>query len=427
MLKGDPAIVECGFVIAHAKVFSSVANTLEVVIVSRALNPLCTGLLEESYAAKGFHIKAKTCNFGPMAGFVCVEPNFSKKGPDGAKDQQKENEASVNKHHCGAEHLRISTDRLKALVMQKVVQKLPGGSSTLVHLEAQKNVPNALKGIKFVAKEAGKNLWALYVDPKSTKAIQTWAIVKDGKIVEVTEASGDDPGIPIYGLTNPTNVTEFGAQPKDHKAAVAGDYDLFCVCPRLGSEQAKWTKRPMQLEHMPLKLQLDAKNFRASVYEPLIADLCDLPTKAKEKLGKALGVDKVDPETLRNKVLELSKANKLKDFHSAARGVLASAKEDPHQGNITALAKMVKAKLNAGIRSTGYQGGYVVMHSDDAGNPFSAEPDYPLMAFVPGDEPWALQNASELEAFYTSLLLTTNKTFNKAGHLYDVTLNPNWF
>lgn len=429
MLKGDPAIRECGFVMAHAKVFSSIANALEVVIVSRALNPLSTGLLEESYAAKGYHIKAKSCDFGPMAGFVCLEPNFSKKGPEGAESQRKEHAASIGKHHCGAEHLCISTDRLDALVKHDMVLKLSEGSGGLVQLQGHKNVPSALKGIKFVAKETGKGLWALYVDPKSCKAIKKWAIFHEGKIVEVTEAPGKEPGIPIFGLTNPTNVPEFGAQPRNHKAAVAGDYDLFCLCPRLGSDKAKWTKRPMQLEHMPLnlQLQLDAKNLGESVYGPLITYLCELPPKAKEKLGKALELGKVDPETLKNKVLELAKAKRLKDFYSAARGVLADVKEDPHQGNITVLGKMVKAKLNAEVIKTGYQGGYVVMHSDDAGNPFSAEPDYPLMAFVPGDEPWALQNASELEEFYTSLLLTKNKTFNKAGHLYDVTLNPNWF
>ena len=49
-----------------------------MVIASRQLNPLCTDLMMEGYAAKGFHIKAKTCDWGPMAGFVALDPCFTK-------------------------------------------------------------------------------------------------------------------------------------------------------------------------------------------------------------------------------------------------------------------------------------------------------------------------------------------------------------
>lgn len=174
MLKGDPAVKICGFVEDHAEAFSTVAASEKVVIVSRAANQLSTGLLAENYAAKGFHIKGKSCDFGPMAGFVCVESNFSKKGTAGAKSQQAANDA------------------------------------------------------------------------QSFKSIASWVTYTNGTLVETSAALSGEPGIRIYGLTNSVGVEAFGPQPKNCKAAVAGDYDLFCICPELGTQGPQWTERPMR-------------------------------------------------------------------------------------------------------------------------------------------------------------------------------------
>lgn len=50
-----------GFPQVHVEAFQRVACQHKMVISSRELNPLCTDLVLEGYAAKGFHIKAKTC------------------------------------------------------------------------------------------------------------------------------------------------------------------------------------------------------------------------------------------------------------------------------------------------------------------------------------------------------------------------------
>jgi hypothetical protein len=67
-----------GFPKVHVDAFKSVACRNKSVISSRELNPLCTDLVLEGYAAKGFHIKAKTCDWGPMAGFVPEDYRFTK-------------------------------------------------------------------------------------------------------------------------------------------------------------------------------------------------------------------------------------------------------------------------------------------------------------------------------------------------------------
>ena len=71
----------CGMIESHAEVFRRIAQAKDVVLASRALNPLCESLLKEGHASKGFYIKAKSCNWGPMVGMVLVNPLFSKEKP----------------------------------------------------------------------------------------------------------------------------------------------------------------------------------------------------------------------------------------------------------------------------------------------------------------------------------------------------------
>lgn len=81
MLRGDPAISETGMPLSHGRVFQWVADLENCVISSRAVGKMSTQLLLESYATKGFHNKAKSCPWGPMAGFVMADPRFTK-NPD---------------------------------------------------------------------------------------------------------------------------------------------------------------------------------------------------------------------------------------------------------------------------------------------------------------------------------------------------------
>jgi len=80
MIRGNEAVIRTGMPMSHGHAFQQVANARDCVIVVRAVGRWATGLLLESYASKGFHNKAKSCNWGPMAGFVLVDPRFTKGG-----------------------------------------------------------------------------------------------------------------------------------------------------------------------------------------------------------------------------------------------------------------------------------------------------------------------------------------------------------
>lgn len=64
----------------HAQAFLRVSLATDTVILTRTPGAAALTLLAEGYDAKGFHVKGKSCDWGPWAGFICAEPRFNKSG-----------------------------------------------------------------------------------------------------------------------------------------------------------------------------------------------------------------------------------------------------------------------------------------------------------------------------------------------------------
>lgn len=344
-------VIECGMVPSHAEVFKKIADEEDLVVISRALNPESTALLLENYAAKGFHVKAKTCNFGPMAGFVCVDPRFTKSTDPKQIDWQKKEVDKAFSAKAGRTQICISGKRLSELEKDKRIRT--------IEVEADRKLVDCTSAGKerfvFVLLKRGET-WALYYDESETK--------KPGFALLQKDAATPDTGValvPVSAMVNP------GAGQRGYRDAIAGDYDLFALYPKEGSKH-------------------DTMHGSRNVAQK--AKIAEGASPKIKELAKA--------------VTELS-SNELEREHE-------------HMGNITPLLTKIKHALNSGIRSKGYQGGEVVMHSDETGNPFSSAPDYPLLAFVPTKAPRALHNLNEFMALV--------KEVRAAG--YRATLNPNW-
>jgi hypothetical protein len=59
------------------------------VVLTRVPGTAATGLIADGYALKSFFVHAKSCDWGPMAGFVAFLPALNKKGPAGIKSNLK--------------------------------------------------------------------------------------------------------------------------------------------------------------------------------------------------------------------------------------------------------------------------------------------------------------------------------------------------
>ncbi|MEO7216111.1 anthrax toxin-like adenylyl cyclase domain-containing protein [Mucilaginibacter sp.] len=60
--------------------FLETAKATKSIVLSRLPGSVGVDLIEQGYDLKGFHIKAKSCNWGPMQGFICQLPVFNKQG-----------------------------------------------------------------------------------------------------------------------------------------------------------------------------------------------------------------------------------------------------------------------------------------------------------------------------------------------------------
>ena len=71
--EGFPETVSKAFIVTTVRVGS--------VVMSRAPGAAATGLIAAGQDLKGYFVKAKSCNWGPMAGFMCQLPPLNKLGP----------------------------------------------------------------------------------------------------------------------------------------------------------------------------------------------------------------------------------------------------------------------------------------------------------------------------------------------------------
>ncbi len=378
-----------GFPKVHVEAFERVACRNKMVISSRELNPLCTDLVLEGYGAKGFHIKAKTCDWGPMAGFVPEDYRFTK-GKQKLEDQQRDIEKAFG-HHAQCVPLFISAARFDKLVERKLltvtskkglvseVTASPDGATiykfTLVRLSA---IPPGCEA----------TMWAVYYHPQQSEQPCTLRHVAPGDFPRW-------PGLrPVYGMTNPEPAEKLGV-----RAAVAGDYDLWCVFPHSSLGGAGVSDRLM-----PLRATLTKTNQGATMQKLLKrfpeADSTGpkLPgsfvTQQAAKAGLVFG----DRQDLIN---------------------TSNAKEDQHLGNISHTIMKIRLELNNECQS---KAGNVVQHSDYGGNPFGTI-DYPLIFFVP-DPGQAFKRAEVHVAEDMPELKGILRDIRKKDYILQ--LNPAW-
>jgi hypothetical protein len=213
---------------AHAPAFKQVARAQQCVISSRELGKVGTGLVEEGYDSKGFRVKSKTCNFGPMAGFVCVNPNYSKKGLAFAETQQHYVETALrDEDHVGwsasTEQICISDQRLAWLRSEDSVHVEPiaiGGDGLAFYGMVAEPAPVTYllaKERHRVSKEMVWHLYTLTASPSPLQIKMSWSVLKSELKAQ-----------PILALVNPYPAYEKG----HYKNCCCGDYDLFGVWPR---------------------------------------------------------------------------------------------------------------------------------------------------------------------------------------------------
>lgn len=343
------ACEESGMPLLHARCFHRVADETGCVISSRSVGKYATGLLLESYATKGYHIKAKSCNWGPMAGFVLSDPRFTKRGvsPDARDGQRRDVHSAIVKEHAGETPIYISEERRIELVVRKWMKR-DGGTINELQYTAEPPAPQGqrAKEMRFVLRRMldgvpgarGKQMWGVFYGAGET------ALPSAPNLPNRPGASG--ALLPVMALVNPHCPAGVSGT---YRAAITGDYDLWAVFPRASRVQPR-------------------------------------------------GIDQRAVPGSERFVLPLA------DF--ARYG-------DPELGNITSRVRDVKNRLNMALRAAGYLGGDAVHHGDEAGRPKVTEVELEVIAFVPGDSnAYFVKTLGDLKDFFRVVVRDYSITLN---------------
>ena len=197
-----------------------VANQLDEVILFRSTGPWAKRWIERGYPTKNFHVKGKSSDWGPQAGFVPYDGTYSKVGYDATKaaDGTHANDKGLQSQFARSGQLRLSLAELQMQrddpegepprrALESMVQL---ASSEDYLLTAKRSGDGKLVAFRAV-KLAGKDAYDIYVYP---------------------EKAGLDPRRLAFETPLPLMVMHSGEAGADKP--MTGDYDLFAICPTWG-------------------------------------------------------------------------------------------------------------------------------------------------------------------------------------------------
>lgn len=217
---------------AHAEQFKTVAERQRCVIVCRAVGPTCRQLLEQGYDTKGFRIHGKSCDWGPMAGFVLRDPRLNKAGMGKVDFNRHAHQVSFQDSdgagwRAGTVPLKIYEARRVWLVEKGLIRIVRKG-------ERWEGTATHPTGISFdyclIRDPARADVWGVYFDTvkNNTRGIAGFRQERGTAVVRYDTKYGSMYE-PMLAVTNPADHRSWRGD--DFRNAVTGDYDLMAIWP----------------------------------------------------------------------------------------------------------------------------------------------------------------------------------------------------
>lgn len=197
----------------------SVANRRNEVITFRSTGPWSKRWLEANYPTKGFHVKGKSSDWGPMAGLVPWEGRFSKVAPD-PDAIRKGNRFNHDGVHEGF------AQRIPLVLTQELLttqMTMPAGKDYRVAIQHRQTIVGT------------EDLLLLARRPNDGAMVPFRANYVDGRY--------RIHGYPDNSPTDEDSLVVIESTPLDVMASIeagttlpmTGDYDLFNICPTWNS------------------------------------------------------------------------------------------------------------------------------------------------------------------------------------------------
>ncbi len=338
----DPLFLEqvIGMPERHKLAFLEVARMQLCVIIVRATGPTCHGLLDDGYDTKGYRIHGKSCDWGPMAGFVLRDPRLNKSGMRNADFNHRKHREAIEldaegqRWKASVTPLSISGARRDWLLGQRLInaqRKVAGRYDG----RAEHRTGIAFNYSLIHNPERGADLWDVYFD--NTQHGKKWIQEKGSAIVRYHPRYGAAYE-PMLAMTNPPEHRLHAGE--HYKNAITGDYDLFAVWPLLKHYS------PRGVDHRPLGT-------------------------VKGSVGAA---ERHNVEVLERDFTHMGVGTKL--------------------GNITYRIQHICQLINNMVG-----GAHVLWHSDESARPFLNDVDLPVIAFTPAGDAYGIENIHDFKCF----------------------------
>ncbi|WP_413167904.1 anthrax toxin-like adenylyl cyclase domain-containing protein [Capilliphycus salinus ALCB114379] len=418
----DPKLVEEGFPKKVSEAFQKAADQLNCVIWSRVPGKACTTLIDEGYNLKPFYVHGKSCNWGPMAGFVCQLPVLNKAGTSKMAYNLKQHINSlewlekIQKREKEQDKVADSLF-LPLLISDKRKQEL----ITDGFLPNHKIIDNNL--ICGIAQDKDKTVAVEYLMKKRTNGSNLWDIyhrniyIKDEKkSISYLQENGNQFSIDREDA-NQRNVEILASYNKVIKESIIPanieankitqiNQELHRELQRLGIIPA--TNKPLDNFYAVNGIQSPYLAYRdeKNLYKNAVSGDYDLfavwpftPNASFEMTTRISEIESEQSESDQSQNLFISVETKKNAVEiTKSRNVFIEfigtyqeldGKEDPEIGNINDLvfftAQTLNSLVQATYKSAPDQGQFPnrAFHSDEGGRPGVNDIDYPIAFFMP--------------------------------------------
>jgi hypothetical protein len=209
---------ENGMIETDMRACVRVASELEEVIIFRSTGPWSRRWIQARYPTKNFHVKGKSSDWGPQAGFVPYLGIYSKVGADAtkAKDGTAANDDGLKHHYADKTLLALTMDELQKQATD------PEEQPPRRAIQTMEQVPDSKDYFLFALRSGDNKMFAF-------RAV--WSGGKVYHIFVYPERFGTNPRrlafeapVPLECMTS----SEVGAGNRP----MTGDYDLMAVCPK---------------------------------------------------------------------------------------------------------------------------------------------------------------------------------------------------
>jgi len=344
-------------------------------------------LLDEGYDGKCFHIKGKSCNWGPMAGFVCLDPLLNKFGIRKALYNLKQHFKSVTVPYenarAAATPLMITDRRRGWLVRENYIARAREERGWLygrVEFRDESEPQNAEEftlRLPWALNRVGGRLWAVYYDRSVLYDLPDRGLQDDGNSLAVGFARLHNRARLV--------VNRRGRPGEALEEWTRQDVDKFIHLHRIISSERRHGRHGGR--HLPNQPTYDPVMTLVNPHPPYrqrSAAYKNATTGDYDLFG--VWPPRGDP------------------IIDDQRRIRKLGREDPTVGNITNRVFEVAQLINSEIarRPREIEIPNRVFHSDEAGNPFAPDLAFPVAAFLPvmqGTRKKRIDNIGELRQF----------------------------